>query len=142
MIYEDLAWIFLEWRRYQQRRLKPFHITIQQFALMRAIAREGSMCANEAAQFLHCDSPTLSVIIANLQKKGFLDRIPDENDKRRCRLVITEKGVSEIARIKSGMPPLGKKPFDCLTAQQRRQLAALLSAGRKNLESIMEEEPI
>lgn len=139
MIYEDLSWIFLEWRRYHQRRLQPFGITIQQYSLMREIAKSGSMCANQAADFLHCDRPTLSVIIANLQKKGFIDRLTDENDRRKCAIAITEAGLAELKRIRRDITPVESRPFDCLTPQQLSQLETLLAAGREHLKKILSE---
>ena len=140
MIYEDLSWIFLEWRRYQQRRLQPFGITIQQYSLMREISKSGSMCANQAADFLHCDAPTLSVIISNLRKKGLIDRIMDENDRRKCRIIITETGIAELKRIRKEIAPLNSRPFDCLTTEQQSQLSDMLAAGRVHLANILNEE--
>lgn len=140
MLYEDLSWIFLEWRRYQQRRLKKYDITIQQYSLMKVIARAGSMCANEAAQFLHCDKPTLSVIIANLVKKGFMERIPDENDRRKCRLAVTETGLQELKRIQKENGRPRKRPFDVLSREEQEILGGYLALARKNLEEILREE--
>jgi DNA-binding MarR family transcriptional regulator len=140
MIYEDMSWIFLEWRRYHQRRLRPFDVTIQQYSLMKSIARNDSMGANEAAEYLHCDRPTLSVIIANLVKKGWIERVPDKDDRRKCRLVVTECGLSELTRIDAAIEPVKERPFDCLTKEERRTLSRLLAAGRANLERLLDAE--
>ena len=139
MIYEDLSWIFLEWRRYQQRRLQPFGITIQQYSLMREIAKSGSMCANQAADFLHCDAPTLSVIISNLRKKGLIDRVMDENDRRKCRIVITEAGINKLDRIRREITPVKSRPFDCLSSEKLELLTEMLAAGKAHLKEIISE---
>lgn len=140
MIYEDIGWIFLEWRRFHQRRLNRFGITIQQYSLMKKIQKETPLCTQAAAKHLHCDRPTLSVVVSNLVKRGWVVREVDPGDRRKCSIRLTEEGSALLKHIDDALPQVTDKPFDVLTPEQKKALAQYLAMGRQHLAEMLADE--
>lgn len=123
---EKLAWLFLEWRRFLQRRLKGYDITLQQMSLLKKLKKSDYLLAHEIADFLHCDRPTASVIIKNLERKGFVGREKDEGNAKYRKVSISQKGIEYLASIETSLEPLKISPFDVLSPEENETLYLLL----------------
>lgn len=67
--------------------------------LLNIDSHEGSY-ASDIAPALGMESTSLSRLILSLEKKGLIQRIPNEDDRRRIRIVLTNKGKAskELAK--------------------------------------------
>ncbi|MBI1221108.1 MAG: MarR family transcriptional regulator [Bacteroidetes bacterium] len=59
--------------------------------LLNVDSHEGSY-ASDIAPALGMESTSLSRLILSLEQKGLIQRIPNEDDRRRIRIVLTDKG--------------------------------------------------
>lgn len=132
-----MAWLFLEWRRYNQKRLVTYDITIQQMALLNQLKRNEFLSPNEIADYLHCDRPTASVIIKNLEKKDWIYRRKDEKNAKYHKILITEIGKEVLQRVNSSVPQLTISPFDVLSSDESDQLFYLLSKCENRMKEII-----
>lgn len=135
ILTEKMSWLFLEWRRFNQKRLVNYDITIQQMAVLSELEKNDFRSPNEIANYLHCDRPTASVIIKNIEKKGWIYRKKDENNAKYHKILISAQGKEILQSISSSVPPLTTSPFDILTPAENEQLFYLL----KKCESRMKE---
>ena len=55
--------------------------------------RESPPCARDIEEAFHLSHPTISGILARLEKKGFIEFRPDENDRRCKRIYVLPKGL-------------------------------------------------
>ncbi len=62
--------------------------------LLNVDGHEGSY-ASDIAPALGMESTSLSRIIQSLEEKKLIQRIPDTNDKRKIRIVLTKKGITQ-----------------------------------------------
>ncbi|MFT8352286.1 MarR family winged helix-turn-helix transcriptional regulator [Clostridium saccharoperbutylacetonicum] len=136
ILTEKIAWLFLEWRRFNQKRLVIYGITIQQMALLNELYKNESLSPNEIADYLHCDRPTASVIIKNLEKKDWIYRKKDEKNAKYHKIIILEKGKEVLEKVNSSVQPLTISPFDVLTSEESDQLFYLLKKCEDRMKEI------
>jgi DNA-binding MarR family transcriptional regulator len=123
---ERLAWLFLEWRRFLQRRLVGYDISLPQLSLLRELGRHEFLLPSQIADHLHCDRPTASVVIKNLEKKGYIYRKKSKENARYHKLFLSQKGREYLGKINASVPPVTVSPFDVLSPEENEQLYALL----------------
>ncbi len=128
LMMEKVGWLFLEWRRLRQKRISPYGLTIQQYSILKQLTKSDYLAPSDIAEWLHCDRPTASVIIKNLEKKEWIDRCRDEQNAKRHRIFITEQGKVLLQRIENELPDSPEQPFDVLTEEE---CAAMLGSLRK-----------
>ncbi|OAA84831.1 MarR family winged helix-turn-helix transcriptional regulator [Clostridium ljungdahlii] len=136
ILTEKIAWLFLEWRRFNKKRLVIYDITIQQMALLNELYKNESLSPNEIADYLHCDRPTASVIIKNLEKKDWIYRKKDEKNAKYHKIIILENGKEVLQKVNSSVQPLTISPFDVLTSEESDQLFYLLKKCEDRMKEI------
>ena len=127
--------IFLTWKRYLQKRTAEHDITLKQYYLLRKLDRCGYMYPSEIAEDLFCDRPTASVIIRNMEKKGWVVREQDSENRRAVQVLITEAGRTKFEASKS----LLKTDFDplgCFTQDELTVFEGLLGKLREHLSDL------
>ena len=78
-------------RRFDEA-LRPFGLTNGQFSLLMALNRPSPPKIGEVAPFLAMDRTTLTANLKPLARRGLVDVLVDEKDKRGRRLQITDAG--------------------------------------------------
>ena len=91
-ILELISEIHLGIRRYLQIGLETQGLTLNQNRLLLMLSRRPYLNPSEAAELLNCDRPTASVIARNLEKKGWVSRQTDPENRRRVRIGLTDSG--------------------------------------------------
>lgn len=134
-----MSWLFLEWRRFLQKRLVGYDITLPQLSLLKELNKKEFLLPLEIADYLHCDRPTASVIIKNLEKKELICRKKDEKNSKFHRIYISGKGQDYIQMIDSSVPELTVSPFDVLTLEEKEQLLLLLNKCCNRMKEISEK---
>jgi DNA-binding MarR family transcriptional regulator len=67
-------------------------MTYPQLGALMALARKDDITQRELAELLETDTTTAMVLCDSLEKRGWLKRKRDKNDRRVNRLVLTEAG--------------------------------------------------
>ena len=79
-------------RRHVERQLKPLNMTYPQMAVLMLLNRTDGISQRELADLGETDTTNMMVICASLEKRGWISRVPHENDRRIKRICLTEKG--------------------------------------------------
>lgn len=58
---------------------------------------QGAMKASQLSRKMQVTQPTITQIISNLEKKGFITRTPDEEDRRAIQISVTKKGRDSLS---------------------------------------------
>jgi MarR family transcriptional regulator for hemolysin len=79
-------------RRWNEQQLKMLNMTFPQFSTLTALSRKDGVTQRELADMVETDTTTIMVLCDSLEKKGWLKRMPDPNDRRVNRLILTDSG--------------------------------------------------
>lgn len=104
--------------------LRRYGLTQPQYSVLRSIGRSktGSLAMSEIARELHVTYANVTLIVDNLERHNYLERIRETEDRRIVRIELTPRGRA-----------LGSK----ISASHRRKVAELMNglstAGLKEL---------
>jgi len=84
-------------RRWADKQLRALNMTFPQFAALTALSQKDGITQRELAETVDTDATTVMVLCDSLEKKGWLRRQPDPNDRRVNRLVLTDSGKDAFA---------------------------------------------
>jgi DNA-binding MarR family transcriptional regulator len=99
---------------------------------LKLLGAEGQVSVRELAAHLHLSGAFVTTVSNKLQEMGLLDKLTDPEDRRRLRLVVTEKGEALLARLAPIQCRINDIQFDCLDAGE---LSRLLGSVEKLVSS-------
>ncbi len=130
----------LKWKRYSQKEILPYKITLNQLEVLRQLKRKGVLYPTDIANMLFCDRPTATVVIKNMEKKGWVKRQLDSNDFRRFKVSLESAGKNKLKEISWEHPDHKRmkfQPASCFTHQERDQFNKLLTKLNEHLEQVV-----
>ncbi|WP_195940077.1 MarR family winged helix-turn-helix transcriptional regulator [Romboutsia sp. 1001713B170131_170501_G6] len=83
----------------EYKTIKESGLTISQFGVLEALYNKGDLRIGEIMEKILTTSGNITVVIKNLEKDGFIKKIPDPSDRRSTIISITDKGVKVIEEI-------------------------------------------
>ncbi|MCP4550185.1 MAG: winged helix-turn-helix transcriptional regulator [bacterium] len=119
----------LIWKRHLQAGLVSCNISLKQMYLLNQLRDRDYLHPTDIAEILFCDRPTASVVIANLEKRGWLTRERDPDNARHVRVRITAAGgemLEEINAVHRGNLQRTIDPLGCFDAAELKQFNGLL----------------
>ena len=131
--------IHLKWIRYLQRLFLPFGINMKQFFTLLQLTKRDFLHPAEIAEMLFCDRPTATVIIKNMEKRGWITREKDPENRKRIRVVITPEGLEKFQSIPKSIYKVGHTSFDpiaCFSEEEKTELGELLARLNTHLDQI------
>ena len=90
----------------------------------------------ELARELSCDKVQVVRIIDYLSSNGYVERIPNKNDKRKYDLSVTDKARKVIPDIKKAFDELSFITLKGLTMKQKNELFTMLTIVVTNLNTL------
>lgn len=90
--------------------------------VLRWLAEHPDVTQKELGEGLDITPASLSELLMKLERKGYIERFKDAQDRRFVRVCLTEDGT-EAARAQKN----GGDPFVALTPEEQEQLKALLA---------------
>ena len=77
--------------RYYESKLSPFNITPSQFYVLSALWDKNELKFKDLARRLDMDGATLTGILDRMEKRGFIERKEDPEDRRSVLVCLTDK---------------------------------------------------
>lgn len=107
--------------------LKQFGLKVRSYPVLSLACDDLRPTQRELADFLRLDPSQVVAIIDDLERRGLVERQPDERDRRSKVLVPTEEGrrVSRVARAAASAAEIA--PFAGLSDAERATLSGLLA---------------
>lgn len=89
------------YRQFAQKRIKEagFSITIDQWLVIKVVIEHPSIAQKDIGELVFKDNASVTRIIANLERDGYLKITPNKDDKRRSDLKVTQKGKSIVNNV-------------------------------------------
>lgn len=129
----------LLWKRYAQKNIHPYGVTLNQYEVLRQLSKKGVLFPSDIAEMLFCDRSTATVVIRNIERKGWVERRVDAKDHRRFRVILTPAGARKYAEVPWDRPEFKRtrfKPTAVFSETEKEQLVSLLAKLIARLNSI------
>lgn len=90
-------------------------------------------CAKDIEEKFHLSHPTVSGLLARLEKKGFIEFRPDEKDRRCKRIYMLPKGADCNDQIYRVIRENERKLVTGFSEAEKQQFSSLLTRAANNL---------
>lgn len=122
--------------RFQEAVLK---VPLRFSALSHLIRYGGSLTPTELARLMLRSKHSITIIIDNLEKEGYITRTRDDQDRRMVHISITREGLEHVRSHLDNENPVIRKLMSSLTHEECSQLVGYLKRLRKAVITAMEE---
>ena len=95
--------------------------------------RKQPPCSRDIEEAFHLSHPTVSGLLARLEKKGFIEFRPDEQDRRCKRIYVLPKGQECNERIHNTILFNERRIVQGFSEEERAQFAAFLERATQNM---------
>ena len=102
------------------------HLTFSQYMVLEALYSKGDMSVGEVRERILSSVGTISLIVNNLVKMKYIERIPDKKDRRVCILHLTKEGYEVISKIAPKNEAKITESMDVLDQDEKETLLYLL----------------
>ncbi len=106
--------------------LADHHFTPTQFFAMARLRERGQLSQNRLGRLTAMDPATIQGVTRRLNDRGYLERSPDPNDRRRMVLKLTPEGHGVVERLLDGMDEVSGQILAPLAPDERDQFRSLL----------------
>jgi DNA-binding MarR family transcriptional regulator len=97
------------------------------FTVLVALSELGPSSQAELGRRLWIDRKNMVAVIDDLEDAGFVERTPDEQDRRRNAVRLTPAGTKTLARLNARVDAAQDALLASLSATERRELERLLT---------------
>ncbi|GFG41947.1 MarR family winged helix-turn-helix transcriptional regulator [Streptococcus canis] len=110
------------------KRIASYGITHSQFKCLKYLYLfdNGSLNQRDLEHYFHMSNPTVTRILQNLEKEGWIKRLANGKDKRHKQLYLTDKALSMQENFKDIANQLESQLTERLTDQELDHLQTLL----------------
>ncbi|MGM9590758.1 MAG: MarR family winged helix-turn-helix transcriptional regulator [Faecousia sp.] len=96
-------------------------------------SRERPPCPRDVEEAFQLSHPTVSGILSRLEQKGFIQLLPDSNDRRCKRIHIQPKGLACNQTMHQTMQHNEERLVQGFTLEEKEQFARLLQRAISNM---------
>ena len=105
--------------------LKPLGLTYTQYVVFMVLWEKESINVGQLGSILHLDAGTLTPLLKNLEKEGYVTRSRSKEDERVTLIAITDKG-RELKQKCKDIPSKVSKDNTSLSEKDAKELYRLL----------------
>ena len=115
-----------------------YNLTFSQFMVLEALYSKGDMSVGEVRERILSSVP---LIVNNLVKRNYVERLTDEKDRRVCILHLTKDGYDVISKVAPENEEMIAESMGVLEQEERENLLYLLKKlGGKSDEKKSEDK--
>lgn len=116
-----------QWKKQMEKVFKQHQLNSIEFDILATLRRsQAPLTPTELYQTLMLSSGVMSTRIESLVQRGLLQRLASEEDRRSCRVELTEQGMTLIDPVVNEHVQNMEKMLSPLNKKEREQLAELL----------------
>lgn len=130
----DFSWLY-------SKILCDLDLTLPQYALLGILAGH-PMTMTDAGAKLHISKPAVTYLTDQLEKKRFLARQPDPNDRRISRLKVLPQGDKKVQQVQSEVLKYILHSLDQFSESEQKMIMRFYAVLAKTLEqTILSGDP-
>lgn len=133
----EMALTSSAYRAASQKTLKAHgqdDITREQFGILLVLSLTDGLYQTQIANILGKDRPNITRMIDVLEKRGFIRREKDENNRRILKVFLTDAGLLKVEVAKPLKDRMNAAQYKGMTDDEIYTLVTLLRKVRKNIE--------
>ena len=119
---------------YIKTKLDPFNIAPEQNLIMMLLWEKDGMTQNEIAEKLYKDKTNIARMASNLENKGFIQRVPNQEDRRSLKLYLTAKGKELGQSVIPMAEEFNQQVCKGITDDELKELRRILGKMRDNMQ--------
>lgn len=112
---------------------RSYGLSLSQFMVLEALYSKGNLSIGEVREAILSSVGTISLVVKNLEKMGYVKRKTDENDKRVSILSLTKEGRDVIGKV---IPENETMIYDYMKDLSEEETKTLLGLLKKLGENI------
>jgi DNA-binding MarR family transcriptional regulator len=117
---------------YFKGKLAPYDVTPIQYALLKCLWNEDLQTPTQLAQTLRLDTSSITGLLARLEKKGLIERIYSQQDRRSIQVHILENGAALQKPIESAIETANREITAGISPEDYKQFRSLLKVIESN----------
>ena len=94
---------------FERDEIKPFGFTTSQCYVLLELKKINNLTMNELSEKMNLNTSTMTRIINNLVRDGFIQRLRDESDRRIVLVMLTDKGILAASKLELSIRDYYKK---------------------------------
>lgn len=103
-----------------------YNLTFSQFMVLEALYSKGDMSVGEVRERILSSVGTIPLIVNNLVKMNYVERMCNEKDRRVCILHLTQEGYDIISKIVPRNEAMIAESMEVLDQEEKEKLLYLL----------------
>ncbi len=111
-------------------------ITVDQWIILDRLNRNNGLSQREIAETTLKDAPTVTRIIDLLCKKGLVERVQDNGDRRRLRISLTAKGKQKVKEVLPIVQDMREKGWQNLSDDDYSTMIRILDTIYANFNGV------
>lgn len=108
-------------------------ITREQFGILLLLSLTDGLYQTQIANILGKDRPNITRMIDILEKRGFIRREKDENNRRILKVYLTESGLQKAESVRPLKDRMNYAQYKGMTNDEIKTLVSLLRRVRHNI---------
>jgi MarR family transcriptional regulator for hemolysin len=108
-------------------------ITFRQFEVLAWLSRERELSQSDLAERMRIEAPTLVGVLDRMERDGWIQRIPDDNDRRKKLIRPTDRVMPAWAKMVACGEAVRARATRGLSEEQLTELREILSAICENM---------
>jgi DNA-binding MarR family transcriptional regulator len=105
----------------------PLNLTFSQVEILRFIGIDGAKTMKSIAEYLKITPPSVTDMIAPMEKKGVVKRIEDPHDRRVVTIILTKKAKSIYELTQKRKEQILRDMLSRLSATDKKTLERIIS---------------
>ena len=111
---------------YFKRQLQDYDITPSQYALLHCLHVQDGLTPSQLAQALRLDTSSITGILGRLEKKGLIDRIYSQEDRRSVSIHLRDEGKALSTQVDRVIEEANTKILDGLDPKLYQQFLSVI----------------
>lgn len=126
-LWEKLSKAYDKVKRVQAKQMFENKLTAPQFGVLEILNKIGSVPLKKISEEMMVTGANITCVVDNLEKEGFVKRIPSKEDRRVILAELTPAGKSKIESLMPTYVENISSVTSSLTDNEQRELSKLLT---------------
>jgi len=126
-LWEKLSKAYDKVRRVQSKQMFEHKLTTPQFGVLEILYKTGSVPLKKISEEMMVTGANITCVVDNLEKEGFVLRIPSKEDRRVIHADLTQHGRGKIESILPAYTESIASLIGALTDSEQKELIRLLT---------------
>ncbi|MEA5009924.1 MarR family transcriptional regulator [Clostridium tyrobutyricum] len=112
--------------QYLKTNLEPFDVTPVQYGILKCLWTKDGQTPKQIADILGLDGSTITGILDRMEKKKFVKRTENPEDRRTLKVVITDKGSRLQKPVEEVVNKVNQYMLEIFTEKEQKKFKSFL----------------